>query len=129
MCIRDRSERGHVLTDECQECVLIGVDVLDKTIQQLLSGDISVAKLKLLAGGMDKFLEVFRVVEENAQNDVFKVPESGVKGMNRAAVLQKVIIWRKKEQHNLESMCRLISYFVSICGDIHSGWLLIKLFV
>jgi len=83
--------------------------------------------LKQLAGGTANFLEVFRVVEKNAQSDVFKVPESGVPGMNRDAVLQKVINWRKIEQRNMESVCRLLSNFVAECHDIQSGWLWVKL--
>lgn len=106
---------------------MTGVDVLDNTIKRLLAGHISVAELKLLADGTANFLEVFRVVEQNAESTVFKVPESGVKDMSKAAVLQKVINWRRMEQHNIESMCRLVSHFVAVCGDIQSGWLWIKL--
>jgi len=123
LCLDGKSERACLLTDECQECILNGVDVLDRTIQQMLTGSISVAKLKLLTDGTGNFLEVFRVVEKNAQGQVFRVPKSGVEDMDKASVLQKVITWRKTEQQNLEKMCILVSQFVASCSDIHSGWL------
>ena len=87
----------------------------------MLTGQISVAKLKLLTARAANFLEVFRVVEKNAQNDVFNVPESGVQTLDKTAVLHKVINWRKIEQQNLESLCRLVSYFVVACDGIQSG--------
>jgi len=126
MCSDGKSERACLLTEECQECIAIGVEDLDKTIHQLLTGQISLAKLKLLATepGTANFLEVFRVVEKNAQSDVFKVPESGIEGLNKSGVLQRVILWRKTEQQNLESMCRLVSHFTDLCRDIQSGWFL-----
>ena len=101
---------------------MIGVEVLDNTIQQLLTGRISLAKLKLLTDGTANFLEVFRIVEKNAQSSVFKVPESGVENMDKSVVLQKVITWRQTEQCNLESLCRLLNHFVSTCHGIQSGW-------
>jgi len=109
------------LTEKCQDCIATALSVLESTIRQLLNGDISVAKLKLLTAGTANFLEVFRVVEKNAESDVFNVPESGVKDMNKTAVLQKVIQWRVLEQCNLELMCRLVSHFVAACGAIQSG--------
>ena len=123
-----KSERARLLTDECQECIAVGNEVLQNTIQQLLNGHISVAKLKLLTAGTANFLGVFRVVEKNAESDVFNVPESGVQDMDKAAVLQKVIIWRQKEQQNLELICRLVSYFVTACDGIQSGrlWIALK---
>ena len=121
MCSDGKSERARLLTDECQQCILVGVEVLISTVKQLLDGQISLAKLKLLAAGTANFLEVFCVVERNAQNDMFSVPESGVPNMDKTAVLHKVINWRQFEQQNLESMCKLVSYFVAACGDIHSG--------
>lgn len=130
ICVSDgKSERVHVLTEECQECILIGVEALDNTIQQLLSGHISLAKLKLITDRAANFLEVFRVVEKNAQSVVFKVPESGVEGMNRTTVLQKMMQWRIVERHNLETVCRLVNHFVAACGGVQSGWLRINLFL
>ena len=119
-----KSGRVTLLAEECQACIAIGVEVLDKTIHQLLTGQISLAKLKLLATepGTANFLEVFRVVEKNAQSDVFKVPESGVGDLSKTGVLQKVILWRKTEQQSLESVCRHVSHFTDLCRDIQSGW-------
>jgi len=129
ICVLDgKSERVHVLAEECQACIAIGVEALDNTIQQLLTGHISLAKLKVLTAGTTSFLEVFRVVEKNAQSAVFKVPESGVKDVNRTTVLQKVMRWRMIEQRNLEGMCRLVSHFVAACGGVQSGWLRITYF-
>jgi len=123
VCLDGKSERARLLTVECQECIAIGVEALDNTIQQLLNGHTSLAKLKLLTAGIANFLQVFRVVEKNAQSDVFKVPESGVQDMDKAAVLHKVINWRQFEQKNLESMCRLVSNFVAACAGVQSGML------
>jgi len=71
---------------------------------------------------------VFNAVEKNAESDVFNVPESGVKGLNKSAVLQKVITWRQAEQCNMETMCRLVSHFVEACGHVQSGllWILLR---
>lgn len=88
----------------------------------MLTGNISLAKLKLLSDGTANFLEVFRVVEKNAESSVFSVPESGVEGLDKSAVLQKLIKWRETEQRNLESECRLVSHFVTACHSIQSGW-------
>lgn len=109
------------MSEKCQDCIATALGVLESTIRQLLNGDILVAKLKLLTDRKANFLEVFRVVETNAESDVFNVPESGVKDMNKTAVLQKVIHWRSREQHNMESVCRLVSHFVAACGGIQSG--------
>jgi len=111
-----------MLTEKCQECIAVGIGVLENTIQQLLTGHISVAKLKLLTAGTANFLEVYHVVEKNAQSDVFNVPESGVKDLDKSAVLQKVINWRQIEQRGMESMCLQLSHFITECGDIQSGW-------
>jgi len=78
--------------------------------------------LKVLIAGITNFLEVYRVVEKNAQNDVFNVPESGIEAMDKCAVLQKVITWRQTEQRCMESMGVRVSHFVAECGDIQSGW-------
>lgn len=110
------------MTEKCQECIAIGIEALDRTINELLTGQISVAKLKLLTTGTANFLEVFRVVEKNAQSDVFNVPASGLKEIDKPGVLQKVINWRKMEQRSLELMCRNLSHFVAACRDIQSGW-------
>ena len=115
------------MTDKCQEYIAIGIEVLDRTIQQLLTGQISVAKLKLLTAGTGNFVEVFRIVEKNAQSDMFSVPESGLKEVDKTMVLQKLIAWRKMETQSLELMCRNLSYFVAACRDIQSGWLWIVL--
>lgn len=117
-----KSERVTLLTEKCQECIAIGIEALDRTINELLTGQISVAKLKLLTTGTANFLEVFRVVEKNAQSDVFNVPASGLKEIDKPGVLQKVINWRKMEQRSLELMCRNLSHFVAACRDIQSGW-------
>ena len=122
-----KSERVALLTDKCQEYIAIGIEVLDRTIQQLLTGQISVAKLKLLTAGTGNFVEVFRIVEKNAQSDMFSVPESGLKEVDKTMVLQKLIAWRKMETQSLELMCRNLSYFVAACRDIQSGWLWIVL--
>ena len=122
-----KSERVALLTDKCQEYIAIGIEVLDRTIQQLLTGQISVAKLKLLTAGTGNFLEVFRVVEKNAESDVFSVPESGLKEVDKTMVLQKLIAWRKIERQSLELLCRNLSCFVAACRDIQSGWLSILL--
>ena len=116
-----------LLREECQECIAIGNGVLENTIQQLLTGSISVAKLKILTAGISNFLEVYRVVEKNAQSDVFNVPESGVKGLDKSAVLHKVINWRQAEQHSMESMCICVSHFIAECGSIQSGWCIVHL--
>lgn len=111
------------MTEQCQEYIAIGIEVLDNTIQQLLMGNMSVARLKLLIAGTANFLEVIRVVEKNAQSDIFNVPESGLPEIDKTAVLQKVINWRKMEQKSLQLMCRNLSHFVAACRDIQSGWL------
>jgi len=100
----------------------VGIGVLESTIHQLLAGSISVAKLRLLTAGTAKFLEVYHVVELNAQNDVFNVPESGVDGMEKSAVLQKVITWRQTEQRGMELLCVHLSHFIAECANIQSGW-------
>ena len=64
---------------------------------------------------------MFRVVEKNAQSAQFEVPDSGVEGLDKSAVLQKVMKWRQTEQDKLESVCRLVSHFVARCGDVQSG--------
>jgi len=110
-----------LLSDECQERLAIGNGVLENTIQQLLNGSISFGKLKVLTAGISNFLEVYRVVEKNAQSDVFNVPDSGIKDLNKSAVLQKVISWRQIEQRNVESLCVHLSHFIIECGNIQSG--------
>ena len=117
-----KSERVNLITEKCQECIAVGIGMLESTIRQLFTGRLSVAKLKLLTAGTANFLEVYRVVEKNAQNDVFNVPQSGVEGMDKSAVLQKVMMWRQTEQQSMESMCVYLSYFVAECADIQSGW-------
>jgi len=115
------------LTEKCQECIAIGIEVLDNTIQQLLTGEISVAKLKLLMTETANFLEVLHAVEKNAQSDMFSVPESGLAAVDKTIVLQIVINWRKIEKQSLELMCRNLSHFLIACREIQSGWLWITL--
>jgi len=75
----------------------------------------------VLTAGIANFLEVFRVVEKNVQQ-LFNVPQSGVKDLDKSAVLQKVLHWRKVEHSNLESMCILLHHFIAMCPGIQSGW-------
>jgi len=116
-----KSDRAILLTEECQTCIAVGVECLDRTLLQLLTGNITVAKLKLLDARITNFTEVFCAIERNAQSAAFEVPESGVQGLDKSAVLQKVILWRKREMSNLESMCRLISHFVAASRGVKSG--------
>ena len=111
-------DRADILNEECKKKITKGLDIFSDTVQQLMSGDITIDTVFLLDQHRATMMKIQEVLDQSQQSTT-EDPKSKI--ISGSLILLKVLEWRKLEVEAYRKMRTIAQRFSQMCSSFKPG--------